>query len=134
MAIDVNKPSSSNYPTKLTPPVSLPPCRDYQRNKNQPIPTTTTKDPDFESVFPDTSDYNDDHKITLEHIFPDTDDDDDKFTPSISNSFPAIETTTAMTSDTATTVVMTLEEFQQWGEEHYAAEDRAEQADWPTSK
>ena len=129
------KPRSSYYLTKLTPPVSPPLCRDYQRNNNQTIPTTTTQDQiiDTSHVFPDTLDDND-HKITLEHIFPDTNDDDDKFTPSISNIVPAIEMTTVMTTDTVTTTAMTLEEeIQQWEEEHYAAEDRAEQAAWPTS-
>jgi len=50
MAIDVIKPSSSDYPTKPTPPVSPPPHRDYQRNKNQTIPTTTTTDQDFVKI------------------------------------------------------------------------------------
>ena len=50
MAIDVSKPSSSDYPTKPTPSVSPPPHRDYQRNKNQTIPTTTTKDQNFDST------------------------------------------------------------------------------------
>ena len=53
MGIDVNIPSSSDYPTKPTPPVSPPSHRDYQRNKNQTIPTTTTKDQDFD-VLPNT--------------------------------------------------------------------------------
>ena len=44
MVIDVNKPSSSEYTTKLTPPAPPPPCRDHQDNKNQTIPTTTAKD------------------------------------------------------------------------------------------
>eukprot|EP00751_Fragilariopsis_kerguelensis_P033168 CAMPEP_0170961084 /NCGR_PEP_ID=MMETSP0735-20130129/37762_1 /TAXON_ID=186038 /ORGANISM="Fragilariopsis kerguelensis, Strain L26-C5" /LENGTH=73 /DNA_ID=CAMNT_0011376475 /DNA_START=110 /DNA_END=327 /DNA_ORIENTATION=+ len=48
MAIDVSKPSSSYYLTKLTPPVSPPPCRDYQHNNNQAIPTITTKDINFD--------------------------------------------------------------------------------------
>ena len=90
MAIDVNKPSSSDYPTKLTSPVPSPPCRDHQHNKNQTIPTITTQDQviGISHVFPDTSNDNDDHKITLEHIFPGTsDDDDDKFTPNISDIF-----------------------------------------------
>ena len=111
MGVDVNIPRSSDYPTKLTPLVSPPPHSDYQRNKNQPIPTPTTKDPDFVPVFPDISDDNDDHKITLRDIFFGAFDDDDvQFTPSISNIFPASETTTAMTTGTATTAEMTPEE------------------------
>ena len=53
MAIDVNKRSSSDYPTKLTTPIPSPSHRDYQRNKNQTIPTTTTNYQDFD-VPPDT--------------------------------------------------------------------------------
>ena len=54
MAITVNKPSSSNYPTKLpstAPPV---PCRDHQHNKNQTFPTITTQD----------------QAINISHVFP----------------------------------------------------------------
>ena len=141
MAIDVNKPSSSDYLTKPTSqaPTSL--CRDHQHNKNQTIRTITTQDQasaipvDISSVvFASEDDF---HKITLEHIFPDTsddDDDDDQFTPSMFDIFPIIETTTATTSGTATAAAMTLEEFQQWEDEHYEAEDRAEEAINPTSK
>ena len=140
MEIDVNIPSCSDYPTKPTPPISPPLHRDYQSNKNQTIPTTTTKDPDFDSVFPDTSDNND-HKITLEDIFPDTSDDDEGM-PIDFDMFafdPTTATTTATTADQNRNQEdlseMTLdEEFQQWEEEHYEAEDRAEQAAWPKSK
>ena len=95
MANDV-KSRSSYYPTKLTPSVSPPSHRDYQRNNNQTIPTTTTQDQaiDVPPGISDTFDDNDEHKITLEDIFFDTYDDDDvHFTPSISDIFPAIETT-----------------------------------------
>eukprot|EP00751_Fragilariopsis_kerguelensis_P002952 CAMPEP_0170809312 /NCGR_PEP_ID=MMETSP0733-20121128/33953_1 /TAXON_ID=186038 /ORGANISM="Fragilariopsis kerguelensis, Strain L26-C5" /LENGTH=808 /DNA_ID=CAMNT_0011164985 /DNA_START=53 /DNA_END=2479 /DNA_ORIENTATION=+ len=124
MGIDVNIPSFSDYPTKPPPPVSPPPHRDYQRNKNQTIPTTTTKDQDFDSEIP---------TITTKDQAIDVPQDFSWFT---------FDTTTATT--TATTAdqnrnqdssEMTLEEeFQQWEEEHYEAEDRAEQAAWPKSK
>ena len=48
MAIDVNKPSSSSSPTKLTSAIPPPPCRDHQHNKNQTIPTITTQDQAFD--------------------------------------------------------------------------------------
>ena len=47
MALHVNKPSSSNYPTKLTSTPSTPPCSDHQRHKNQTITTIKTKDRQF---------------------------------------------------------------------------------------
>ena len=61
MAIDVNKPSSSDYPTKLTSAASPPPCRDHQHNKNQTIPTITTQAQaiNISHVFPNSSDDND---------------------------------------------------------------------------
>ena len=49
MAIDVNKPSSSEYSTKPTSQAPPPPCRDHQHNKNQTIPTITTQDQAFDS-------------------------------------------------------------------------------------
>ena len=68
MAIDVNKPSSSDYPTKPTPPVSPPPCRDHQHNNNRTIPTITRKDQaiDISHGFSNTSDQEDFNKMTLE--------------------------------------------------------------------
>ena len=44
MAIDVNKPSYSEYSTKPTSQAPPPPCRDHQHNKNQTNPTITTQD------------------------------------------------------------------------------------------
>ena len=44
MAIDVNKPSFSDYPTKLTSARPPPPYRDHQHNKNQTIPIIKTQD------------------------------------------------------------------------------------------
>ena len=140
MAIDVNKPSSSDYPTKLTSAIPSPPYRDHHHNKNQTISIINIQDqatgssairPNIASVvFASEDDF---RKISLEDIFPDSSDDDhDNFTPSISDIFPT--TTTAMTTDTATTAEMTLEEIQQWEDEHYEAEDRAEQVAWPKSK
>ena len=85
MAIDVHEPSSRDYSTKPTSPVSTPPCRDHQHNNNQIISTITTK---VHNVPPDIS----------PGIFASKDD------------------------------------FQLWEDEHYEAEDRAEEAARPTSK
>jgi len=84
MAIDVNKPSSSDYPTKLTPPVSPPPCRDHQHNNNQAIPTITTK---VHNIPPDISPGN-----------------------------------------------FASNDFHLWEDEHYEAEDRADESARPPSK
>ena len=79
MAIDVNKPRSSDYPTKPTPPASPHPCRDHQRNKNQTIPSITTKDQDFDSKTSKLEDpfapYAQDD-FDLSHGFSDTSDQD----------------------------------------------------------
>ena len=47
MANNVNKPSWSNYPTKPTSTVYVPPSRDHQHHYSQPILTTTAKDRQF---------------------------------------------------------------------------------------
>ena len=144
MAINVNKYSSSEYSTKPTPQAPPPPCRDHQHNKNQTNRTITTQDRATGSASPDDispgvfAPEDDFHKITLEQIFPDTsddDDNDDQFTPNMFDIDPKIETTTATTTgtNTATTAEVTLEEFQQWEDEHYEAEDRTEEAINPTS-
>ena len=151
MAIEV-KPRSSDYPTKPTPPVSTPPHRDYQHNNNQVIPTTTTKDQaiaippgisksdtsdqDFNWMFAPiedtpgftTSDQDDFHTI------PTITTQDQAFNSVIFDIFPTSETTIATTTGTATTAEVTLEEFQQWEDEHYEAEDRAFEVINPTSK
>ena len=104
MAIDVNKPSSSDYPTKLTSAIPPPPYRDHQHNKNQTIPTITTKDRQFH-VTPtkiETTIYE-----RFMSGFSDTS--DDMFDIESTN-----ETTTAMTTGTATTAEVTLAEFEQW--------------------
>ena len=81
MAIDVNNPSSSDYPTKPTPLVSPPPHREYQHNNNHMIPTPTTKDqaisippgiskPDIPTGYSDTSDQYDLNKMTQDAARP----------------------------------------------------------------
>ena len=123
MGIDVNIPSSSDYPTEQTPPVSPLPHRDYQHNKKKTIPTTMTKDQDFDS-----------EAINVPSSISDTSNQDfNWFTFD-----PTTATTTATTVDQnrnqKESSEMTPEEFQQWEKEHYEEEDRIEQAAWPKSK
>jgi len=47
MAIDVHKPSSSDYLTKPTSTACVPPSRDHQHHYSHLIPTTTAKDRQF---------------------------------------------------------------------------------------
>ena len=112
MANNVQKPKSTNYLTKLTSQTSFPSGRDHQYNSNQTIPTITTKD----------------QAIDIPPNFIDTYD---------------TATTTATTAgqnphekqNQNNSSEMTLEEeMQQYENEHYAAEDRVEEAARPKSK
>ena len=126
MVIDVHKTSSSDYPTKLTSTVSLPSGRDHQHNSNQTIPTTITKDQaiDIPPGFFDTSD-------------------DTATTTATNQCNPTILTITTNRQLRVATIIenqedfyeMTLEEqMQQYDDEQYAVEDRAEEAVRPKSE
>ena len=105
MVDDVKKPKSTHSLIKLTSQQSPPPGRDNQHNNNQTILISTTKDQDID-IPPNVFNYN-------------------------------TATTTATTADQNRNqkdlLKMTLEEIQQWEEENYKAEDRAEEAVNPNS-
>ena len=68
-----------------------------------------------------------------EHRFSNpSNDDDNQFTPSIFYIDPTIETSTRIITGTVTTTELTLEKFQQQEDEHYEANERAEEATNPT--
>ena len=132
MAVDVNKPSSSDYPTKPTSQASTPPCRDHQHNNNQTIPTIPTKDrpknthtqintntnTKTNSQIPTITAKDQQHHVIDTHaigiplgLFDIPDD--------------TTTTTVTITENQDDFYKMTLEEQMQH-DEHYAAEDRAE--------